>query len=97
MTSRAGTWTREIPPNHGLEFPECAGLDIRLPFEVGAQFTYHRVDLLEGKRAPTDDATGSVEYVSSQVILEAIINAGMRSRWPEQPARRGASVSVLRG
>ena len=60
MTSRAGTWTLEIPPNHGLEFPECAGLDVRLPFEVGAQFAYHRVDLLEGKRALTNNTPGLV-------------------------------------
>jgi len=55
-----GSWTLEIPADHRLKFLECVGLDVELPFEVGAHFSLHLVDLLEGKHAPTDDAPGLV-------------------------------------
>ena len=58
--SRVGTWTFEIPPNHGLEFLERAGLDVELPFEVGAHFPLHLINLPKGKHTLTDDAPGLV-------------------------------------
>jgi hypothetical protein len=54
--SRVGTWTFEILPNHGLELLECAGLNIELPFQVGAHLAFHLVDLPKGKHTLTDDA-----------------------------------------
>jgi hypothetical protein len=48
---RVGTWTFEILPNHGLELLECAGLNVELPFKVGAHLAFHLVDL-EGQTYP---------------------------------------------
>jgi hypothetical protein len=54
--SRVGTWTFEILLNHGLELLECAGLNIELPFQVGAHLSFHLVDLLrEGEGVDKDD------------------------------------------
>jgi hypothetical protein len=58
--SRVGTWTFEIPPNHGLEFLERAGLDVELPFQVGTHFALHLVNLPKGKHTLTNDAPGLV-------------------------------------
>ena len=60
IVSWVGTWTLEIPPNHGLEFLECAGLDVKLPLKVGAHLTLHLVDLPKGKHALTNDTPGLV-------------------------------------
>lgn len=58
--SQVGTWTFEIPPNHGFEFLECVGLDVELPFEVGSHFVLHLVNLLEGKCIPIYNTLGRV-------------------------------------
>jgi len=58
--SRVGTWTFEILPNHGLELLERAGLDVELPFEVGAHLAFHLVNLPKGKHTLTNDTPGLV-------------------------------------
>ena len=58
--SRVGTWTFEIPPNHGLEFLQCARLDVELPFQVGTHLPLHLVNLPEGKHALTNNTPGFV-------------------------------------
>jgi hypothetical protein len=58
--SRVGTWTFEIPPNHGLEFLERAGLDVELPLQVGTHLALHLVNLPKGKHTLTNDAPGLV-------------------------------------
>jgi hypothetical protein len=42
---RVGTWTFKILLNHGIEVLECTGLNVELPFKVGAHLTFHPVDL----------------------------------------------------
>ena len=58
--SWVGTRTLEIPPNHGLEFLECAGLDVELPLEVGTHLALHLIDLPKGEHALPDNAPGLV-------------------------------------
>jgi len=53
--SGVGTRTFEVPPNHRLEFLECAWLDIELPLKVGTHLALHLVDLPKGKHTLTDD------------------------------------------
>ena len=58
--SWVGTWTFEIPLNHELKFLECVGLDVELPFQVGAHLSLHLVNLPKGKHTLTDDTPGLV-------------------------------------
>jgi hypothetical protein len=58
--SGVGTRTFEIPPNHGLELLECAGLDIELPLKVGTHLALHLVDLPKGKHTLTNNTPGLV-------------------------------------
>ena len=53
--SRVGTWTFEIPPNHGLEPLERTGLDVELPFQVGTHFALHLVDFAESEKTLGND------------------------------------------
>jgi len=46
--SWVGTWTFEIPPNHVLEFLQCARLNVELPFQVGTHLALYLVNLLPG-------------------------------------------------
>jgi hypothetical protein len=58
--SWVGARTFEIPPNHGLELLEGAGLNVELPLEVGTHLTLHLIDLPKGEHALTDNAPGLV-------------------------------------
>jgi hypothetical protein len=53
--SGVGARTFEVPPNHSLEFLECARLDIELPLQVGTHLPLHLVDLPKDKHTLTDN------------------------------------------
>ena len=50
----------EVSAHLLLELLEGAGLDVELPFEVGAHFPLHLVALPEGEHALADDGPGLV-------------------------------------
>ena len=68
--SWVGAWTFEILPDSPFEFDECLECDVELLLQVRAHLAFHLGDLPESEHTLTDDA---------------LINAEMKRRCPEEP------------
>ena len=87
--SGVGSEASEVLADHILELLECAWLDVELPVEMLAHLALYLVDLPELNMPwPTIDQD-LLEQLSSQITLEAIMNAEMKRRWPDEPRAVG--------
>ena len=77
IVSWAGTRILELPPIYRLGPFECAGLDVELPLEVGAQALISRTARSIPRRASASRPTTHrdlLEHVSSWMTSETIVN-----------------------
>ena len=69
---RMGTGASEIVAHLRLRVGQCRGIDVQLPIQVTIHLTFLLVNLPQGEH--------TLANVSSQIILEAIMNVEIKRR-----------------